>query len=59
MADVFIVNTTNEKLLGGNDMTENHVRSNKQQNQRPESQQNPKAPGYGDKKLNGPNRPAE
>ncbi len=30
-----------------------------QQKNRPNSQQNPTSPGYGDKKLTGPNRPAE
>ena len=30
-----------------------------QQNKKPTSQQNSTAPGYGDKKLTGPNRPAE
>ncbi|WP_268884681.1 hypothetical protein [Alkalihalobacterium elongatum] len=41
-------------------MAKNNKRSmKKQQAAQPDSQQNQNAPGYGDKKLTGPNRPAE
>ncbi len=53
-------NTTKDKKRGGFKMAKNNKRSmKKQQAAQPDSQQNQNAPGYGDKKLTGPNRPAE
>ncbi|WP_280637196.1 hypothetical protein [Alkalihalobacillus sp. BA299] len=40
-------------------MAKNNKREMKKQTAQPGSQQNPGTPGYGDKKLTGPNRPAE